>query len=775
MHKLAKFIIDSRKIILVLFIALACLSVYTSQLTTVENDLYHFLPTDTETRRGLNAMDGEFTTYATADLMIEHISYDDALDLSQDIAELDGVRSASFDDTEEHYKSGTALITVNFAGTVNDDVSKTALEAVNALVGQRYDSENVKLYTEVGTNFSSQLLGEMLIIGVLSVVTVIILLLLTSRSYAEVPVLLITFAMAAAIQQGSNFLFKEISYVANSVTLILQLALAIDYAIMLCNRFAEERQHFEAYDAAIEALSKAIPEISSSSLTTIGGLVAMTFMQFGLGGDLGKVLIKSILISMLTVFLLMPGLLLMFSRRIEKTKHRSFMPNINAIGRFAWRSHKIVPPVFIIIAAAAFFFSSMCPFSYNYSDDYPLRLNESQKAHQDIINTFGNNNMMALVVPAGDYETQAEMLDEISQLDNVTSVLGIASVKVAGDYRLGDKLSIAEFSELAGLDDTTASALFVFYAARHADYDQVESNMREYKVPLIDLFLFLHDIAEEGSIELSQDKLDMIESLYAQLADAKAQLQGEHYSRMLVYSGTPVQSDESYALISEIHGIAEEYYGDDVYVTGDATAARDLKDSFSTDNIMVSALSALFVVIVIMFVFRSAGLSLLLIAVIQGSIWLNFSISYFTQSPVFFVGYLIVSAIQMGANIDYAIVVSNRYLDLRNQNVSRRKSIRLALNGALSTLITSGSILVIAGLLIGFISTESIISVIGLVLGRGTIISLLLVLFVLPQMLVWGDRFIMRTTLRRRNRRLRPIFSEDIEQIAQKQRGTSNK
>ena len=775
MHKLAKFIIDSRKIILVLFIALACLSVYTSQLTTVENDLYHFLPTDTETRRGLNAMDGEFTTYATADLMIEHISYDDALGLSQDIAELDGVRSASFDDTEEHYKSGTALITVNFAGTVNDDVSKTALEAVNALVGQRYDSENVKLYTEVGTNFSSQLLGEMLIIGALSVVTVIILLLITSRSYAEVPVLLLTFAMAAAIQQGSNFLFKEISYVANSVTLILQLALAIDYAIILCNRFAEERQHFKAYDAAIEALSKAIPEIASSSLTTIGGLVAMTFMQFGLGGDLGKVLIKSILISMMTVFLLMPGLLLMFSRRIEKTKHRSFMPNINAIGRFAWRSHKIVPPVFIIIAAAAFFFSSMCPFSYNYSDDYPLRLNESQKAHQDIINTFGNNNMMALVVPAGDYETQAEMLDEISQLDNVTSVLGIASVKVAGDYRLGDKLSIAEFSELAGLDDTTASALFVFYAARHADYDQVESNMREYKVPLIDLFLFLHDIAEEGSIELSQDKLDMIESLYAQLADAKAQLQGEHYSRMLVYSGTPVQSDESYALISEIHGIAEEYYGDDVYVTGDATAARDLKDSFSTDNIMVSALSALFVVIVIMFVFRSAGLSLLLIAVIQGSIWLNFSISYFTQSPVFFVGYLIVSAIQMGANIDYAIVVSNRYLDLRNQNVSRRKSIRLALNGALPTLITSGSILVIAGLLIGFISTESIISVIGLVLGRGTIISLLLVLFVLPQMLVWGDRFIMRTTLRRRNRRLRPIFSEDIEQIAQKQRGTSNK
>ena len=767
MQKAARTIVDSRKLIFVIFLIAVLVSGYTMTLTTVENDLYLFLPEETETRQGLKAMDGEFITYATAQVMVKDISVENAAKLAEKLGDIEGVRSAVFDESEQHYKDGAALITLTFAGAVNDEISLTAAQSMRDALA---DTPEVSIYTSVGTNFSTTLLREMLIVGILCVVIVIALLLLTSRSYAEVPVLLITFALAAAIQQGSNFLFKEISYVANSVTLILQLALAIDYAIILCNRFAEERRHFEAYDAAIEALSKAIPEIASSSLTTIGGLVAMTFMQFGLGGDLGKVLIKSILISMLTVFLLMPGLLFMFSGRIEKTKHRSFVPGIDAVGRFAWRSRKLVPPVFICIIAAAFFFSSMCPFSYNYSDDYPMRLNDSQKAHQDIIKAFGNSNMMALVVPTGDYETQARMLDGISELDHVTSVLGIASVKVAGDYRLSDKLSIAEFSELAGLDDTTASALFVFYAARHADYDQVQSNMREYKVPLIDLFLFLHDIAEEGSIELSQDKLDMIDSLYAQLADAKAQLQGEHYSRMLVYSDTPVQSDESYALISEIHGIAEQYYGGDVYVTGSATASRDLKESFSTDNVMVSALSALFVVLVIMLVFRSVGLSLLLIVVIQGSIWLNFSISYFTQSPVFFVGYLIVSAIQMGANIDYAIVVSNRYLDLRQRNVSRRKSIRLALNGALPTLITSGSILVIAGLLIGFISTESIISVIGLVLGRGTIISLLLVLLVLPQMLVWGDGFIMRTTLRRK-RRLRPLFSEDIEQIAQKQKG----
>ena len=203
-----------------------------------------------------------------------------------------------------------------------------------------------------------------------------------------------------------------------------------------------------------------------------------------------------------------------------------------------------------------------------------------------------------------------------------------------GDYRLSDRLTIDEFAELAGLDTTTASALFAYYGAHQGEYDLLQTDLHQYKVPLIDLFLFLYDIAENGDVELSQDKLDMIESLYAQLADAKAQLQGKKYSRMLVYCDTPVQSEESYTIIENIHATAAEYYGDDVYVTGDAVASRDLEDSFSTDNIMVSILSAVFVIAVILLVFRSFGLAVLLIIVIQGSIWLNFSISYFTGNRI---------------------------------------------------------------------------------------------------------------------------------------------
>ena len=240
---------------------------------------------------------------------------------------------------------------------------------------------------------------------------------------------------------------------------------------------------------------------------------------------------------------------------------------------------------------------------------------------------------------------------------------------------------------------------------------------------------------------------------------------------MLIYCDTAVQSDETYALIEEIHAVAESYYGDDVYVTGDATASRDLDMFFSQDSLMVSVLSALFVVAIIIFTFRSFGLAVLLIAVIQGSIWLNFSIPYFTGDPIFFVGYLIVSAIQMGANIDYAIVVSNRYLTLRSQRFSRRKAVTGALNGALPTLITSGSILAIAGLLIGLLTSEATTSGIGIALGRGTFISLLLVLFVLPQMLIWGDKFIRKTRLSGKSRlRVPPRFAGDFEAVAREQK-----
>ena len=190
----------------------------------------------------------------------------------------------------------------------------------------------------VGVDMNAMLDEEMLVILAVAVVLILVVLTLTSRAYMEVPVLLMTFGAAALMNMGSNFIFEKISFISDSVAVVLQLALAIDYAIILCHRFSDEHETLNARDAAIAALSKAIPEISASSLTTISGLAALGFMQFGIGLDMALVLIKSIFLSLLAVFTLMPGLLVLFSPLIDKTQHKKLLPEVDFLGRFAVKS-----------------------------------------------------------------------------------------------------------------------------------------------------------------------------------------------------------------------------------------------------------------------------------------------------------------------------------------------------------------------------------------------------------------------------------------------------
>ena len=215
---------------------------------------------------------------------------------------------------------------------------------------------------------------------------------------------------------------------------------------------------------------------------------------------------------------------------------------------------------------------------------------------------------------------------------------------------------------------------------------------------------------------------------------------------MVVYLNLPEETDETFAFVNRMHDIIGKYYDkDSFYVVGNTTSAMDLSSSFGEDNLLISVLSALFVILVLLFTFKSAGLPVLLIIVIQGSIWINFSVPYLQHAPLYFLGYLIVNSIQMGANIDYAIVISSHYTDLKK--VMRPKEAMVAaLNESFPTIFTSGSILASAGILISVLTTNPVISAIGTCLGRGTIVSILLVLFVLPQILILGDTIIERTS-----------------------------
>lgn len=284
------------------------------------------------------------------------------------------------------------------------------------------------------------------------------------------------------------------------------------------------------------------------------------------------------------------------------------------------------------------------------------------------------------------------------------------------------------------------------YGAKEDAYGQILSNLENYQVPLIDMFLFVCDQVDSGIVTLDDEQTEMLDEAYTQMTAAKKQLQGSDYSRMLVYLTLPESGEETYQFLDTILETAQRYYPDEaVYLAGNSTTEYDFQKAFDRDNLVVSVVSILIVLVVLLFTFQSAGMPVLLILVIQGSIWINFSMPYLLDQPLFFMSYLVVSSIQMGANIDYAIVVANRYQELKEQ-MPHREAIIETMNFAFPTIITSGTILAVAGTLIGLMTSTASITGIGQNLGRGTIISIVLVMFVLPQILLVGGKVVDKTS-----------------------------
>ena len=743
MHKLARQIVERRNLIFLIVIILFIFSLISRNWVSVENDLTTYLPGTSETRQALDVMEEQFTTYGTADVMVANVTQEEAQALADKLTELEGVQSLTFDDTTSHYNNVSALYSFTFDYPEDDDQCLEALDRVKDAISG-YDTY---VSTSLGDSSAEIIAQEVNVIMVYVAVIVVAVLIFTSQTYAEVPVLLLTFVISMILNSGTNFLMGTISFVSNSVTSILQLALSLDYAIIFSNHFREEHETMPMKEAVIEALSKSIPEISSSCLTTIGGLIAMMFMQFKIGPDMAINLIKAILYSILTVFLVMPGLLMLFGPWMDKTKHKNFVPKIPFVGKFAYKTRKIIPPLFLVVVLVAYHFSSLCPYVYGYDGIVTPKLNDVQIAENMIKDNFTSSNFVALVMPKDDYSVEASLIAELEACDEVDSIMGLSNVEAMDGYCLEDKLTARQFSELAGLDYELAQTIYAAYAADNDEYAQAIGSFSTYSVPLMDMFLYVCDKADSGLVSLDDDIMDTLHDAQKQMLSGKAQLQGTDYNRILIYLSPDLEPGQTtYDFIDTIKTIARKYYPEgNLYVAGDVTSEYDFQKSFEVDNKVVSIVSILIVLTVLLFTFMSAGMPVLLILVIQGAIWINFSFPTFTNSPLFFMSYLVVSSIQMGANIDYAIVIASRYNELKDK-MDHQQAIIETMNFAFPTILTSGTILAVAGILIGQMTSEVAIVGIGQSLGRGTIISIILVLFVLPQILLLGGKIVDKTS-----------------------------
>ncbi|MDC7286462.1 MMPL family transporter [Blautia schinkii] len=675
MKKFYRGVVKCRKAILIVFLILAVVCAFFKNLVSVNYDMNDYLPKDAKSTTALDVMEQEFDGgIPNARVMIKNVSIPEALEYKERLEAVSGVTGVTWlddvtditvplstldpDMVETYYKEDIALFTV----TIEEDSRLTAVAQMREIIGEENAMSGSAVSTAIAT---TNTVSEVQKITVIAVLFVLVVLILTTNFWAEPAIILIGLGMAILINGGTNLIFGEISFVTNAAGSILQLAVSLDYSVFLIHRFEECRKdHADVKEAMVDALCKSTTSILSSGLTTVIGFLALVFMQFQIGPDLGLALAKGVAISLIIVFIFMPSLILAAYRLLDKTGHKKFMPGF---GKFAAFVRKISIPMvclFTLLIIPSYLASTANAYYYGSSNIF----NEQTQLGRDIASieeVFGQRDTYVLLVPKGETATETELSNELRDLPQITSIIS--------------------YVDMAGAE-----------------------------IPL--------------------EYLD---------ADTLSQLMSENYSRMVLSVDAAYEGEETFSLVETIRDIAEEYYSGTWYLAGEGVSTYDLMDTVTADMVKVNLVAIAAVFIVLLFAMKSVSLPVILVICIEAAIWLNLSCPYFMGQTIFYIAYLIISSIQLGATVDYAILMTERYKENR-QVIERNEAVRQTISDVTVSILTSGSVLTVVGLLLGYISTNQLLAQLGILIGRGAIFSLAIVLLVLPGLLFLFDRLIMK-------------------------------
>ncbi|MYL21586.1 MMPL family transporter [Halobacillus litoralis] len=634
-----------------------------------------YLPEDAPSIEAVDLMEQEFDEpVENARVMIEDVSITEALSYKQQLENVDGVESvtwlddiidvkvplemASADTVESYYLDQKALYSLH----IEEGEEVAATDAIYELIGE----ENAVAGEAVNTAVSQKMTGsESMYAAALLVPIIILILILSTTSWMEPVFFLVAIGVSVLINLGTNIFIGEISFVTQSVAPILQLAVSLDYAIFLLHSFSDYRKEVEDPKEAMQlAMKRSFPAIVASASTTFFGFTALTFMDFGIGADLGLNLLKGILLSFISVMVFLPALTMMFYHWIDKTKHRPFVPDFKGIGRHVMKLRLPSFILLLIIIVPAFLAQNETSFIYG-TGEQP----ENTRAGQDVAaiqDSFGKNIPMVLLVPEGDRAKEEELVQDLEQLTDVSSVVSyvnIVSPAIPPEYL---EQSVTE----------------TFYS--------------------------------------------------------------EHYARITLYTETDAEGEKAFSLIEEVKETADGYY-EETHLLGESVTLYDMKNIVQKDNTLVNWLTIAAVAAVLILTFRSVSIPVVLLITIQASVWVNLAFPYFMDTPLVYVGYLLISTIQLAATVDYAILFTENYNHLR-KDMSALEAIKKTIDDKIFAIFVSASILSSVGFILWMTSTNPIVSSIGLLLGRGALLAFLMVVLVLPALLVILDRLIEKTT-----------------------------
>lgn len=774
LKKIPEGIVKLKWVFLVLFVALSIFGAVMIPHTKINYDLTGYLPAHCDSSTALELLKKEFDDKGMAYVMVKDVTPEKAGEIKTRLEKVEGVATVTYVESM-NYKNNSALYTV----TLKDyDSTAGAFDAIKDVIDALSD-EKAYLSGQSAFSYYTKLETEQSImkLGIAIVVIILLVMLFTSKTYFELIVLILVFGAAMAINMGTNFLFVNgISYIANLVALVLQLALSLDYSIILLHRYMEERDNGEdAKTATVTALTKGLPEILSSSLTTVAGLAALMLMTLSIGAEIGLSLAKGIVVSMATVIFFMPALLVIFDKPIQKTRHKSFVPNVTKPARAIVKARKVIVPAFLLIAILAGVAQGFNKYSFNYNSGSLI------VAPKKVIEEtgFGTLNSLVVVVPKGDAEKERQLVKYVESFDLIdksqTTALATINVYSFVDPNTTEKLYLTD--EVSKKDignlidkipsDAGVNPLIIKPIIESWFDDYVKNYLPEgtkpskAKVRLID---FLDFAVREKFDAISRfigddpEKLAYLEQI-KQISFAKANLESENYSRITFNINGGVEDDDVFELVKTLKTGVSDFY-EERYITGESVVCYEMSEYFMKDNLMVCLFTDLFILVILLITFRNISLPIILILAIQGGIFINFAIPFLSKTSISFIGYLIISAIQMGATIDYAIVLTNRYRGIRKDFTDRYDAMAAATNAVFPTILTSGVILTATGFVMSMLSS-GVVAQLGLLLGVGTLTSIIIVLFVLPSLLLVTEKVVDKTDFSKLFRRKQKAAVEE--------------
>ncbi len=677
MRKFYKNILNHPKIIIVTFVLLTLAGLLLQNMVSVNYDMKDYLPKDSSSTVSLDLMQSEFEGgIPNVRVMVQNVSVTQALEYKEKLLACTGVTDVMWlddaadiyqpfgtldsDTVDTYYKDNTALFTV----TIDGEKRIEAVDAIREIIGDENAMSGEAVSTALAT---TSIIAEINKIAAIAIAFVFLVLLVTTPSWLEPLVVMAGLGVAIAINSGSNIIFGEISFVTNAAGSILQLAVSLDYSVFLMHRFEEcLKDNPNPKEAMVEALCKSTSSILSSGLTTVIGFFALIFMRFGIGPDLGLALAKGVAISLITVFVFMPVLILALHKPLHKLRHRPFLPSFEKFGKVIYRVMIPMVCLFAILIVPSYLASNSNSFYYGSSHIF----GEETQLGSDIAtieDTFGKSDTYVLMVPRGSTATEKELSDALHEIPQVKGIISYV--------------------------DTVGA-------------------------------------------EIPMGYLDV---------DTLSQLVSENYSRMVLSVEADYEGEETFALVERIRAIANDYYPNNFYLTGEAVSTYDLMDTITADMLKVNLIAIGAVFIVLLLTMKSISLPVILVLGIETAIWINLAIPYFTDFVVFYISYLIISSIQLGATVDYAILFTDRYMEFR-QSMGKRDAVVQTVSAVTVSILTSGTVLTVIGFLLGYISSHGILSQLGLFLGKGGLLSMAIVLFVLPGLLYIFDGIIRRTT-----------------------------